>query len=93
MLDGLEFEDRAIELHALVGMAEGVVDGGLGIADITGGGITEALGEPFLSRIRESFKRDVFPAERRGCDLVMTRLRADAGLLGAALLARASLER
>lgn len=55
---------------------------------IIGGGVTEALGSPFLERIRVSFERDVFPEENRCCKLVPTKLAADAGLLGAALLAR-----
>ncbi|MDY7109547.1 MAG: ROK family protein [Planctomycetota bacterium] len=53
-----------------------------------GGGITEALGEPYLDRVRASFLTDVFPARCRDCRLVMTKLAADSGLLGAALLAR-----
>jgi len=57
-------------------------------AVIIGGGMTEALGEPYLARIRDSFDRDVFPDELRACELVITTLTADAGLLGAALLAR-----
>jgi glucokinase len=55
---------------------------------IIGGGITEALGEPYLDRIRASFRADVFPEKCRDCELRMTELAADAGLLGAALLAR-----
>ncbi len=57
-------------------------------AVIIGGGMTEALGTPYLERIRESFDRDVFPDELRACTLVLTTLRADAGVLGAAMLAR-----
>ncbi len=57
-------------------------------AVIIGGGITEALGAAYLQRIRESFDRDVFPDELRSCEITVTRLAADAGLLGAALLAR-----
>lgn len=53
-----------------------------------GGGITEALGEPYLDRIRASFLDDVFPDRCRDCRLLMTKLAADSGLLGAALLAR-----
>lgn len=56
---------------------------------VLGGGVTEALGEPFLAKIRDAFDRRVFPDRLRDCRLVMTELRADAGLLGAALLARA----
>ncbi len=55
---------------------------------ILGGGMTEALGQPYLDRVRQSFERDVFPDECRACDLLMTRLAGDSGLLGAALLAR-----
>ena len=57
-------------------------------AVIIGGGITEALGEPYVKQIRESFDRDVFPDELRSCEITVTKLAADAGLLGAALLAR-----
>ncbi len=57
-------------------------------AVILGGGVTESLGERYLARIRESFDRDVFPDKLRACELLMTTLHADAGLLGAALLAR-----
>jgi predicted NBD/HSP70 family sugar kinase len=55
---------------------------------IVGGGITEELGEPFLERIRASFRTNVFPARSGDANLMMTRLAADSGLLGAALLAR-----
>ncbi len=57
-------------------------------AVIIGGGITEALGEPYVKNIRASFDRDVFPDELRSCEIAVTTLAADAGLLGAALLAR-----
>jgi len=55
---------------------------------IIGGGISEALGEPYLDRIRGSFDAVVFPDRCRECRLLMTTLAADAGLLGAALFAR-----
>jgi len=55
---------------------------------IIGGGVSEALGEPYLKRIRASFERHVFPDRCRRCRLVLTMLKDDAGLLGAALLAR-----
>ena len=54
---------------------------------VIGGGITETLGQPYLDRIRQSFDRDAFPLRLRDCDLRMTQLAADSGLLGAALLA------
>ncbi len=59
---------------------------------LVGGGITEALGEPYLDRIRRRFARHVFPDRLGGCELLMTTLKADAALLGAALLARLALE-
>lgn len=55
---------------------------------IVGGGVTEALGSPFLKLVRKSFERDVFPDRCKKARLVMTKLMDDAGLLGAALLAR-----
>lgn len=54
---------------------------------IIGGGVTEALGDPFLQRIRESFEQHVFPQAARRCEITMTQLAHDSGLLGAALLA------
>jgi glucokinase len=58
---------------------------------ILGGGVSEALGQPYLDLVRRSFERDVFPNECRACGIVLTRLAGDAGLLGAALLARDAL--
>jgi glucokinase len=55
---------------------------------IVGGGVTEALGEPYVQRMRERFAKEVFPDRCRDCRIVATRLQGDAGLLGAALLAR-----
>jgi glucokinase len=57
---------------------------------VVGGGVTEVLAEPFLDRVRDAFVADVFPEPCRGVRIEMTRLAADAGLLGAALLARES---
>ncbi len=55
---------------------------------IVGGGVTETLGEPFLRKVRRSFDDHVFPPASRECQIVKTELEADAGLLGAAFLAR-----
>lgn len=55
---------------------------------IIGGGMTEALGKSFVNRVRTSFKRNVFPNRCQNAKLLMTKLQDDAGLLGAALLAR-----
>jgi len=57
-------------------------------AVVLGGGVTEALGQPFLDLIRRHFDRFVFPARLRSAALLMTELRDDAGVIGAALLAR-----
>ncbi len=48
---------------------------------VLGGGISEALGEPFRERIRKRFRREVFPARNRVCELVPTELEDNAGLL------------
>jgi len=58
---------------------------------VIGGGVSEALGEPYLKRIRASFEKHVFPARCKKCRLVLTKLKDDAGLLGAALLASAAI--
>ncbi len=55
---------------------------------VVGGGATEALGEPWMDLIRKSFREHVFPAELRDCKIVASQLQDDAGVMGAALLAR-----
>ena len=55
---------------------------------VLGGGVSEAMGKVWLGRIRESFERHVFPASLRRCDIVLGTLGDDAGILGAAMLAR-----
>jgi len=60
---------------------------------VLGGGVTEALGRPFVDRVRRAFRRNVFPDRCAGARLVMSTLLDDAGLLGAALLARAAVGR
>jgi len=55
---------------------------------IVGGGVTETLGETFLREVRSSFRKNVFPKRNAKASLVMTKLEDNAGLLGAALLAR-----
>lgn len=55
---------------------------------ILGGGVTESLGERYFAAVRKGFDAEVFPPALRACELRMTKLAADSGLLGAALLAR-----
>ena len=54
---------------------------------VIGGGVAEALGQPYLKLIRRSFDEHVFPETHHVCELRMTKLEDNAGLLGAALLA------
>jgi len=55
---------------------------------VIGGGLTEALDERWIGWINEAFQDAVFPPVCRQCKLVESKLGDDAGLLGAALLAR-----
>lgn len=59
---------------------------------ILGGGLTEAMGESLVKPVRESVRRHVFPDSLKAVEVVATKLEADAGLLGAALLARERLD-
>ena len=55
---------------------------------VLGGGMTESLGAPWVELVRASFDRDVFPPQAADwCRIVPTRLHADAGLVGAAMIA------
>ncbi len=57
-------------------------------AVVFGGGVVEAIGDQYLTWVRESFNHTVFPDVCKGCVLVATKLRENAGLLGAALIAK-----
>lgn len=54
---------------------------------VLGGGLTEALGEPWVARVAEFVRKDTFPDEAKGVEVVATQLADDAGLVGAAVLA------
>lgn len=54
---------------------------------VLGGGVTEALGEPYVSKVRDRVRAVAFPDRLKNVDVVATKLEDDAGLLGAALLA------
>ena len=55
---------------------------------VIGGGITEALGEPWVELVRTQFQSDVFPPQAaEWCRLLKTELESDAGMIGAAMLA------
>lgn len=60
-------------------------------AIVVGGGLSDALGRPWIARIRAAFLRSVFPEEMRRCKILPSALGDRAGMLGAALLARESI--
>lgn len=75
--------DAADALALAVGNVAAIVD----VARfVVGGGLGERLGEPFLERVRTSTHFGGFGAE--GVELVMAERLADAGVVGAAMLAR-----
>ncbi|MFN0132838.1 MAG: ROK family protein [Phycisphaerales bacterium] len=55
---------------------------------VLGGGLTEAMGEPLVERVKKSARANVFPDKCRQVKIVATRLLDDAGALGAALIAQ-----
>jgi glucokinase len=55
---------------------------------VLGGGLTEAIGEPLIERVRRTVRANVFPERARAVKVVGTKLLDDAGVLGSALLAR-----
>lgn len=64
-------------LHTLLGLERCVL----------GGGLTEALGEPWVEKVRAQARRVSFPDSNKDLDVVATVLEDDAGILGAAMLA------
>ena len=55
---------------------------------ILGGGLTEALGQPFVDRVATHVREVVFPKSLSSVKIVPTQLEDDAGLLGAAFMAQ-----
>ncbi len=55
---------------------------------VLGGGFTEALGVPWVKAVRDATRVRVFPPELRKVEVVGTKLKDNAGVFGAALLAR-----
>ena len=53
---------------------------------VVGGGLTEAIGKPWVKMIREEYEQYVFPHGHE-CKIVGSELGDDAGVIGAALLA------
>lgn len=54
---------------------------------VVGGGLTEALGDYLMDKVRASFHRHVFPQHLRKCEVLASTLEDDANCVGAALLA------
>ncbi len=54
---------------------------------VLGGGLTEALGDALVDKVKKSVKAHVFPDKCRAVKVVGTKLLDDAGVLGAALIA------
>jgi glucokinase len=59
---------------------------------VLGGGLTEALGEPFVDKVKKAARRHAFPERCTSVKVVMTRLFDEAGILGAALIAAERLD-
>lgn len=58
---------------------------------ILGGGLTEALGRPFVSLVKKATREYAFPDRCKQVEVVASELEDDAGLVGAAILAREQL--
>lgn len=54
---------------------------------IIGGGLTEALGEPYVSLVRAATIREAFPKAVKKVEVIESALGDDAGIIGAGLLA------
>jgi glucokinase len=54
---------------------------------VLGGGVTQGLGRRWVESVRRAVRRSVFPETLRVVDVVPSKLRQDAGTVGAAMLA------
>lgn len=55
---------------------------------VLGGGLTEALGDALVDKVKKSVRSHVFPDKCKAVKVVGTKLLDEAGVLGAALIAR-----
>jgi glucokinase len=55
---------------------------------VLGGGLTEAMGQPFVDRVQKQVRRYAFPDRCKRVQVVASELEDDAGLMGAAMIAR-----
>lgn len=58
---------------------------------LMGGGLTEAIGAPFVDRVAARMREHIFPASNRGVRVVATTLNERAGILGGAMTIRREL--
>ncbi len=54
---------------------------------VLGGGLTEALGQPYVDMVQKSARKHAFPDVCRKVDIVASKLEDNAGVLGAAMIA------
>lgn len=54
---------------------------------VLGGGLTESLGQPFVSLVQKSLVRHAFPDKCKKAKVVASELEDDAGVVGAAMIA------
>lgn len=54
---------------------------------VLGGGLTEAIGRPFVERVKASVRRFAFPDVCKKVDVVASKLEDNAGVFGAAFIA------
>lgn len=59
---------------------------------LLGGGLTEAIGEPFVDRVRRGVHAHVFPTSLRAVRVIATELDEKAGILGGAIAIRRLLD-
>lgn len=59
---------------------------------VLGGGLTEAIGEPFVEKVRVATRDVAFPDVCKRVEVVASELKDNAGLLGAAMIAMDRLE-
>lgn len=77
----------------LIGGAAAALNSALSLQRIVlGGGLTEAMGESIVRLVRQAHDAQVYPHVLKKTEIVKTKLEADAGVIGAAILAHRMLD-
>lgn len=77
----------------LIGGAAAALNSALSLQRIVlGGGLTEAMGESIVRLVRQAHDAQVYPHVLKKTEIVKTKLEADAGVVGAAILAHRMLD-